>query len=194
MSEPAGTGGTAFEGGSGSAAPRRIDRVLDRAFTADLRAIALTVLRQRRVEASAEESDLSYLRRVLHGRLDIIAAERARRAGGDQSPLVGRLSEILADAPSSRVASARHLGLGGDAAIGEYRVAMEATLRDLAVPDLATAPEQVLGRTAAALSACEREVSDLRRVVQGVADACAAELARRYREGEAAIDDLLVAE
>ncbi|HEV2346577.1 MAG TPA: aerial mycelium formation protein [Actinocrinis sp.] len=174
---------------------RRIDRVLDRAFVANLPAVPLTVLRERRAEASTEESDLSYLRRVLHGRLDIIAAETARRADGDESPLVSRLTEILSDAPSSRVASARHLPLGtGDATAGEYRLALEARLRELAVPDLATCSDQTLRDAAAMLSAFEREVSELRRRVQIIVDECAADLARRYREGEAAIDDLLVAD
>lgn len=177
-----------------TAAQRRIDRVLDREFTAGLSAVPLAVLRERRAEASAEESDLSYLRRVLHGRLDIIAAESARRADGDESPLVARLTEILSDPPSSRIASARHLPLGGDAQAGEYRVALEAALRELAVPDLATCPDQTLRDAAAALAGHEREVSELRRRVQDVADECAADLARRYREGEAAIDDLLVAD
>jgi hypothetical protein len=176
------------------AASRRIDRVLDSAFTAGLAAVPLAVLRERRAEASAEESDLSYLRRVLHGRLDIIAAESARRVNGDESPLVARLTEILSDPPSSRVASARHLPLGGDASAGEYRVAVEAALRELAVPDLASCPDHALRDAAAALAGYEREVSELRRRVQGVADECAADLARRYREGEAAIDDLLLAQ
>jgi hypothetical protein len=191
---PNGSGASAGTGTTAARSPRRIDRVLDHAFAADLPSVPLPVLRERRAEASAEESDLSYLRRVLHGRLDIIAAECARRAGGDQSPLVARLAEILADAPSSRVASARHLGLGGESTVGEYRTAMETRLRELAVPDLTACSESTLRETATALSACEREVSDLRRRVQGVAEACAAGLARRYREGEAAIDDLLAAD
>lgn len=174
---------------------RRIDRVLDRAFVENLPAVPLAQLRERRAEASAEEGDLSYLRRVLHGRLDIIAAETARRADGDDSPLVDRLTEILADSPSRRVASARHLLLGnGHATAGEYRAALEAKLRDLAVPDLPTCPDQTLRDAAALLSGYEREVSELRRKVQYVVDECAADLARRYREGEAAIDDLLLAE
>lgn len=195
MSEPVGT-----DPASGGLAPqagqrRRVDRVLDSAFVADLPAVPLAVLRERRAEASAEEGDLSYLRRLLHGRLDIIAAEIARRTDGDESPLVSRLTEILADAPSSRVASARYLPPGnGDATAGEYRVALEAELRELAVPDLANSPDEVLRDAAAALSGYEREVSDMRRRVQIVVDDCAAELGRRYREGEAAIDDLLVAE
>jgi hypothetical protein len=200
MSEPTSTTGPAVREPSSSPRSaqrpetrRRIDRVLDHAFTAGLSAVPLAVLRERRAEASAEEGDLSYLRRVLHGRLDIIAAESARRAGGDQSPLVARLSQILSDPPSRRIASARHLPLGGDAP-GEYRVALEAALRELAVPDLLSCPDQTLREAAAALAGYEREVSELRRRVQDVADECAADLARRYREGEAAIDDLLVAE
>ena len=197
MSDPATTADPAARQPSVQppAAARRIDRVLAQGFTAELAAVPLTVLRERRAEASAEEGDLSYLRRMLHGRLDIIAAESARRADGDQSPLVARLSEILSDPPSRRIASARHLPLGGGAAAaGEYRVALEAALRELAVPDLATCPDDTLHEVAAALAGYEREVSELRRRVQGVADECAADLARRYREGEAAIDDLLVAE
>jgi hypothetical protein len=173
---------------------RRIDRVLDHKFTADLPKLPLAVLRERRAEAGAEESDLSFLRRVLHGRLDIIAAESARRAGGDPSPLFGRLAEILADAPSGRAASARHLGLGAVATTGEYRAELEARLRELALPDLNACTDRVLRETASALSTHEREVSELRRRVQRVVDACAADLARRYREGEAAVDDLLVAQ
>jgi len=192
MSEPTGTdpaAPTAVRAGQ-----RRIDRVLDRTFAANLPALPLAVLRERRAEASAEEGDLSYLRRVLHGRLDIIAAESTRRANGDKSPLVARLAEILADAPSARVASARHLQLGKDAPAGEYRVELEAALRELALPDLAGCSDRRLQEVATALAGYEREVSGLRRRIQAVADECAADLARRYREGEAAIDDLLVAE
>lgn len=192
MSEPITTGPAP----RGARLPRRrVDRVLDRAFVANLPAVPLAQLRERRAEASAEEVDLSYLRRVLHGRLDIIAAETARRADGDQGPLVARLTEILADPPSRRVASARHLPLrNGEATVGEYRTALEARLRELAVPDLTTCPDQILRDAAATLAGYEREVSDLRRRVQLVVDECAADLARRYREGEAAIDDLLLAE
>ncbi len=194
MSEPADPD-PALGGQAPQAGPRRrIDRVLDSAFVADLSAVPLAVLRERRAEASAEESDLSYLRRVLHGRLDIIAAEMARRVEGDDSPLVSRLSEILADAPSSRVASARYLPRGnGDATAGEYRVALEIKLEQ-AVPDLATGSDQALRDAAATLAGYEREVSGLRRRVQFVVDECAAELGRRYRDGEAAIDDLLLTE
>lgn len=171
---------------------RRIDRVLSAGFTADLSGIPLSVLRDRRAAATAEESDLSYLRRMLHGRIDIIEAESARRADGDESPLMAKLAEILRDPPSSRVASVRYLPID-TAAAGEYRNELEAALSDLAVPDLAGCSDAALREAAEALHRYEREVSDLRRRVQFITDECAAELGRRYRVGEAAIDDLLVA-
>jgi anti-sigma-K factor RsiG len=201
MIEPSGTGEVACPrpdpdplAGPGPQPPaRRLDRVLAADFTTGLGGLPLAELRERRVDALAEEGDLSYLRRVLHGRIDILAAESGRRTDGDSSPLVGRLTEILVDAPSARSASTRHLALSRTPPpAGEYRAALEARLRELAVPDLADCSDVTLRSAATALAGYEREVSDLRRKVQSVVDECAAELARRYREGEAAVDDLLV--
>lgn len=180
------------DGGDGGG-PRRIDRVTAAAFVADLGALPLRELRERRADALAEEADLSYLRRVLHGRIDIIAAELDRRRCGDTSPLLAGLTAILADPPPGRPASARHLRLSGPLRDrpGEYRAEVEERLSELARPDLAAGSEAELAATARALADCERELSGLRQRVQRAADHCAAELARRYRDGEAAVDDLL---
>src|SRR5438270_12423751 len=75
---------------------RRIDKVLDPEFVAGLGQISLDDLRERRKEAEQEETDLSYMRRLLQGRLDILRAELARR-GGEQTDLVQALPHILAD-------------------------------------------------------------------------------------------------
>jgi hypothetical protein len=53
---------------------RRIDRVLDPGFTEGVDQLGLPELRARREEAEAEEADVSYLRRLLQGRLDILRA------------------------------------------------------------------------------------------------------------------------
>jgi hypothetical protein len=77
---------------------RRIDRVLDPGFTEGVDRLALPELRARREEA--EEADVSYLRRLLQGRLDILRAELVRRsAGGDQdvAGLLAGLPKILTD-------------------------------------------------------------------------------------------------
>lgn len=167
---------------------RRLDRVL--AMDLDLSGLSTAQLRERRGEAIAEEADLSYLRRLLHGRIDIIAEELRARAEGDQSPLIGRLIEILAERTAARQASARHLPIDR-AQIGEYRAAMEAVLAEVDVPDLDSCPTARLHEVADRLSRHEQEISALRRTVQHVVDAYAAELGRRYREGEATVDELL---
>ena len=167
---------------------RRLDRVLSADL--DLRGLVTAQLRAARAEAIAEEADLSYLRRLLHGRIDIIAAELTARADGDSSPLIGRLIEILADHSAPRQVSARYQPID-PGRVGEYRLAMEASLGDLDVPDLASCPAVRLHEVADRLSRHEREISALRRTVQQVVDAYAAELARRYREGEATVDELL---
>jgi hypothetical protein len=57
---------------------RRIDRVLGPGYLSGLGDLPLKVLRERRDEAAQEETDLSYLRRLLHARIDIVRAEQKR--------------------------------------------------------------------------------------------------------------------
>jgi hypothetical protein len=76
---------------------RHIDRVLDPGFTDGVDRLGLPELRARPEEAEAEEADVSYLRRLLQGRLDILRAEQVRRsAGGDQD-----VGGLLAGPPTS---------------------------------------------------------------------------------------------
>jgi len=171
----------------------RIGRVLAPDCLDDLAGLPLDVLRSRRGEAIAEETDLSYLRRMLHGRIDILAAELARRANPAQGTLVARLGRILADDTSARTSSARHLPIDA-ASAGDYRLRMEAALDEVAVLDLGNCPEAELLDVAGRLRDYESEVSELRRRIHEVVDRCATELGRRYREGEAAVDDLLAAQ
>ena len=64
---------------------RRIDRVLSEDFVDGVGEMPLEELRRRRREAEQEEVDLSYLRRMLHGRLDLLVAESRRRSSGSDS-------------------------------------------------------------------------------------------------------------
>ncbi|MDQ4093290.1 MAG: aerial mycelium formation protein, partial [Actinomycetota bacterium] len=51
---------------------QRIDRVLHPGYVAGLSELALAEVRARRDDAAQEETDLSYLRRLLHARIDIV--------------------------------------------------------------------------------------------------------------------------
>src|SRR3569623_2714268 len=91
---------------------RRIDRLLASDYLLGLPRRSIEEIREMRADAEQEETDLSYLRRLLQGRVDILQAERARRRGeGPGGSLVDALPQILAD---ERVPS--H-GLGRHAAV-----------------------------------------------------------------------------
>ncbi|MYU18909.1 ABC transporter substrate-binding protein, partial [Streptomyces sp. SID8361] len=104
--------------------------------------------------------------------------------------LVDRLPEILADLPSRHRSSARHVTLGtphGE----EYERLAEQMLAEVGLSDLRARTDEELHGAMARLVGHEQQVSRRRQELQRTADGCSAEIARRYREGEAQVDDLL---
>ena len=83
---------------------RRIDRVLDPGFVAGVGELDLATLRSRREEAEAEEADISFLRRLLQGRLDILRAELVRRSAGGEQDVAGLLAGLPVVAAADPVA------------------------------------------------------------------------------------------
>ncbi|WP_055557287.1 hypothetical protein [Streptomyces sp. NBRC 110028] len=163
--------------------------------------LRLAELRALRRSAQREEADLSYVRRLLHGRIDILRAELARRrapgapmaADGPSAPpaeLVELLPEILADVPSRHRTSARHVTLGTPHSAECERLAEE-MLAEVGLSDLPARTDEELRGAMGRLEGFEQQVSRRRQGLQRTADRCGAEIARRYREGEAQVDDLL---
>ncbi|MFF8845681.1 AmfC protein [Streptomyces sp. NPDC015127] len=155
----------------------------------DLAALRLPELRALRRDSQRDEADLSYVRRLVQGRIDILRAELERRAD-PEAPVVDRLSEILADAPSRRGSSARHVTLStphGE----EYRRLASDMLDEVGLSDLDARTDDELHTAMGRLLAYEQQVSRRRQELQRTADDCSAEITRRYREGEAQVDDLL---
>ncbi|WP_206308359.1 ABC transporter substrate-binding protein [Streptomyces sp. A1277] len=156
---------------------------------AELGALRLPELRALRRDAQRDEADLSYVRRLVQGRIDILRAELARRRG-PESPVVDRLSEILADAPSPQRSSARHVTLSVPRS-DEYRKLAAETLAEVELSDLDARTDEELHTAMGRLVRYEQQVSRRRHRLQRTADGCGAEIARRYRDGEAQVDDLL---
>ena len=75
---------------------RRIDIVLEPEYLDDIASIDLDDLRERRVTAEDVEAQISYYRRLLHGRMDLINFELSRRSGEEERTLLEALPEILA--------------------------------------------------------------------------------------------------
>ena len=182
-------------GTSGAPGNRRIDRVLSADFLTGLDSMSMDDVRGLRREAEQEETDLSYLRRLLQGRLDILRAELSRRAGDSSETLVESLAHILTDegVSSSPRGMGRHSSVEPSRA-DSHRRHVEALVADVDLSNPSGHDEASLRRAVESLEREEHEVSEKRRAVQGVMDACTAEITRRYREGDADVSDLLPTE
>ncbi|MFE2559052.1 ABC transporter substrate-binding protein [Streptomyces sp. NPDC059352] len=155
----------------------------------ELTALRLPELRALRREAQSDEADLSYVRRMLQGRIDILRAELARRTD-PETPVLDRLSEILADVPSRHRSSARHVTLSTPRG-EEYRRLAAEMLSEVELSDLTARTDEELHAAMGRLAGYEQQISRRRQHLQRTADDCSGEIARRYREGEAQVDDLL---
>jgi len=170
---------------------RRIDRVLAEDYLDGLREASLADVRSLRDEAEQEEVDLSYLRRMVQGRLDVLRAEATRRGGAEGGDLVAGLAAILAEEPRS---PARGLGRHTSvepSRVDQHRRYVEALVADVDLSDVSARSDDDLAKARDLLAAEEQGLSAKRREVQRVMDACSAEITRRYRDGEADVDVLL---
>lgn len=170
---------------------RRIDRVLADDFLSSLNELSMEHLRERRHEAEQEEADLSYLRRLLQGRMDIVRAELSRRHGNSTESLVDQLASILADGPPGPAHGLGRHATVEPSRVDEHRRAVEQLVSDAGVSDVVGRNEDELAASLTRLEEYERAVSRNRRRVQEAMDSCTAEVARRYQSGEATVDDLL---
>ncbi|MEU3857162.1 aerial mycelium formation protein [Streptomyces sp. NPDC028722] len=162
----------------------------------ELARLSLPELRALRRDAQRDEADLSYVRRLLQGRIDILRAELGRR-GRTSVPapvdgsMVDRLPEILQDAPARQRSSARHVTLGTPHN-EEYRQLAAEMLGEVELSDLTARTDPELAAAMGRLVCYEQEVSRRRQRLQHTADDCSGEITRRYRVGEAQVDDLLI--
>ena len=76
---------------------RRIDLVTDPAYVQDLGLLPMDELRERRAVLDDLDTELSFYRRMLHGRMDLLSFELRRRSGEETRTLIEALPQILAD-------------------------------------------------------------------------------------------------
>jgi hypothetical protein len=168
---------------------RRIDRIMREDFGANPQDLSLEEVRSRRDDCLAEREYLSYLRRLFHGRLEILRAEQKARAEGVEVPLVDRLASILgSDTPigPSR-GEALRLGLPEEE-MNNARRRVEKILDSVAFSDPSVLDDDKLVAAIEALEAEEHEVSATRRRVLDLHDLFQEEIKRRYRDQLAAAE------
>ncbi len=178
-----------------------LQRFLSDDLVTEPTAEAIEALRGVRVDLSQAEGDVSLVRRVVQGRLDIVGHEVERRRGGapeqptgeatppENAALLFSMPEILSD------------DVGGSrrpVAVLEPGPIALSLVDEL---DGIVSPAQLSGIQALAglelsdllegLRSFEVELSGIRRQLHDRIDAIQDEIARRYRDGEASVDALL---
>lgn len=162
---------------------RRIDHIRAAGFVEGLPVLSLDELRQRRDECLAEREYLSFLRRLVQGRAEILAAEVERRRGeGAQGPLVERLASILGgEGQGPSRGEAVKVGLPEEELLLARR-RVERLVSDAAISDPAQLDDDRLAEAVDLLYREEQEVSEARGAVITVLDQLQEELKRRYKD------------
>lgn len=179
----------------------QVDILLSPEFVEGLEQASVEEVRAKRDACQRAEVALSYVRRVLQGKLDLIEAEKARRAGGAAggvSTLIDRLPEILAGpaapvggrgAPHPPIATMPGVAAGMADAFEVELSAIEG-LEDLA-GNVSLLEDEQLDEVAARVRATEAQVSARRRGLHERIDRIQAQIVARWKSGEADVDSLL---
>jgi hypothetical protein len=164
---------------------RRVDRVLEPDYVADLASSSLEEIRNRHSECLEIETEVSYVRRLAQARLDILRAELSRRAaGGSVGDLIAALPQILSDdgprAPVTESRLPRHLAPSMDI---KWNRGLEHLVFDETLATLPSLSDEELESRIEQLSTLERELSERRRALHRVIEAIELDLAGRHKVG-----------
>ena len=169
---------------------RRIDRILEEGFLDGLENTDLDSLRDLRRMTDEVETELSYYRRLLHGRMDLLSFEIRRRSGEETRSLIEALPEILGSGertgPIGRVPAVFSPDLPQ-----ERHRPVDKVLGDDFLTRMPELSEEELNEIQVLLSETEERISDQRRSVQKIFDTIQGEITRRYKDGVADAVDLL---
>ncbi len=162
-------------------------------YLVGLRAQPMKDLRAMRAECQQLELTVSYLRRVVQGRLDIVRHEYDHRKAGlghsDLSEIINSLPETLTlGAPGP--GGLTHMSISLDSLptpTAEVNRLLESSGAER-IPEL---DDPGLDSILEDLQELEVEVSAMRRLLFDRLDTLSEEITRRYRSGEATVDELL---
>ena len=160
---------------------RRIDQIREPEFIADLADLPLDELRSRHDQAELVETELSYYRRLLHGRMDLLAFEQRRRRGEETRSLIDALPEILTGRDRTGTGKARHLSMELPYLPLKGKRHLDRILGNDLMIRMSEMTEEELSEAATALTELEAEMSSLRQEVQVVFDKLHSAVIARYK-------------
>jgi hypothetical protein len=169
---------------------RRIDLVLEPEYLEGLTDVDLTELKLRRDTAEDVEAQISYYRRLLHGRMDLLDFELRRRRGEEERTLIEALPEILASGMIlGGEPSPRFLETMPPLPSSTGRRLIDKIMDDGILTQLPDLSDEDVAEAIDRLSEVEGQLSNQRKQLHGVIDAIQHEIVARYRsqQDEAAV-------
>ncbi len=163
----------------------RLQPLLDAAYLAEATELDVAELRRMRDECETEERRVSYARRILQGRIDVLRSEASRRSTGGARGVLERLSDVLADQGQRPFdpATARPPATVDPGELADVDLGGVADVTALDDSELAELADQYARQ--------EATLSSLRRRLFDVIDRLQSEIADRYRSGSASVSELL---
>lgn len=162
---------------------RRIDQVLAPELLEGLSEADMDELRRRRDLCRAEREYLSYIRRLLQGRRDILRDELDRRRGGGQpGDVVERVTAVLAEAPRGTSRGEAMVFSVPEEEMAAARRRVERLLADSHLSDTTALSESEIEEGIGRVDEEERQISDLRGRVMSAHDTIQGELKRRFAD------------
>ena len=172
------------------------EQLLDPDQVVDLTAQAIEALRELRTKCEQAEASLSFTRRLVHGRIDIVEHDLACRSdgssGAELGDLVERLPAILAESPRTGAnRSGRAVTVVADGCIEQGLLdAVEAIAPPQTIAGLQMMALADVQSIRAELREFEQELSVARRNLHDRIDSLQGEIARRYQRGDADLASL----
>jgi hypothetical protein len=167
---------------------RRLDRIRDPHYLVGVEARPSESLRTMRDECVELETEASYLRRLAQGRIDILRAERERRAaggGGSLDQLIEDLPRILAgDAPRTAMVHSRLPGRLDPPETAELGQDFPELQEDATLANVPRLSDGELTQALVLFERLEREISGIRKELHGVINTIKGQLARRLNDGD----------
>jgi len=169
---------------------RRIDQVLEPGYADDLGDLELGEVRRRRDTAEDVEAQISYYRRLLHGRMDLINFEMRRRSGEEERSILEALPEILASGMIlGSEPTLRHIETMPPIPSMTGRRLIDKIMDDGVLASLPELSDEEIVEAIERLRDVETQLSGQRRRLHQVIDKLQDEVVARYRsqQGEASV-------
>lgn len=169
---------------------RRIDIVLEPEYLEGLGELELAELRRRRDTAEDVEAQISYYRRLLHGRMDLLNFELRRRGGEEERSLLEALPDILASGMVlGNEPNLKHIETMPPLPSKTGRRLIDKIMDDGVLTQLPDLSDEEIGEAIERLREVETNLSQQRRSLHSVIDTIQDEIVARYRseQGEATV-------